>query len=801
MSKKNIVKRIISFFNRRWIKIVVISAVLFFMLFMLVMYIVVPKPLFDVSYSPVLYSRDGELLGGRVAGDGQWRFPIKNSLPEKYVTSLISFEDKRFFHHPGVDIFAIARAVKMNIGSSSIRSGGSTITMQCARLARGNRERNIYEKFVEICWAIYIEITYSKEEILGLYSAHAPFGGNVVGMESASWRYFGRDANMLSWAESATLAILPNSPALIHPGRNRDALKAKRDRLLIRLSEKGYITREECELAVMEPIPDSPISLPNDAPHLLERLVKSSSDNSLTTTLDGLLQRQVQSIIDRYALSNKANQIHNIAAIVADVKSGEVLAYAGNVSFRSEERHGNHVDIIMSSRSTGSTLKPFLYAAMLNEGMILPSTLIPDTPLNIGGFTPQNYNRTFNGAIPAHVAIERSLNVPLVRMLSQYNTGRFLSFLKSFGMTTLPYSEDHYGASLVLGGAEGNLWDLAGMYASMSRILNHYRDYNGKYDKSDIHPLTISPQMDTDPITSVMDKRLSDNSLLSAASIWFTYEAMSALNRPEEEAEWQQFSSMKRVAWKTGTSYGSRDGWAIGTTPQYVVGIWVGNASGEGRPGLTGVGYAAPVLFDIFSLLQGGGWFSMPYDELTKELICLKSGYRASPYCDDADSLYIPISGTHTALCPFHKIVHLTPDGRYRVNSSCEAVENMVETSWFVLPPSQEYYYKSSNTSYRTLPPLKPGCEENGSEQLDILYPDYDAILYLPRGFSGKQEKFIFRAVHTRIDATLYWHLDDTYLGETTTIHQMSSIIETGKHTLTIVDGSGNRRSVTFEVR
>jgi len=801
MTNSEKTKRIIQFFNRRWIKVIAISSVSFFLLFMLIMYIVVPRPLFDASYSPVLYSRSGELLGARVAGDGQWRFPIKDSLPEKYITCLVTFEDKRFFYHPGVDIFAISRALKMNLGSSDIKSGGSTITMQCARLARGNRDRNMYEKLVEMCWAVYIEITYSKQEILNLYAAHAPFGGNVVGMESASWRYYGRDATLLSWAESATLAILPNSPALIHPGRNRDALKAKRDRLLVRLSEKGYITKEECELAIMEPIPDAPLPLPNDAPHLLGRLAGKSSDNRIATTLDGTIQRQVQGIVDRYATSNKANQIHNLAAIVADVKSGEVLAYAGNVSFKSDERHGNHVDIIMSSRSTGSTLKPFLYAAMLNEGFILPSTLIPDTPLNIGGFAPQNYNRTFGGAVPAHVAIERSLNVPLVRMLSQYNTGRFLSFLKSFGMTTLPYSEDHYGASLVLGGAEGNLWDLAGMYASMSRTLNHYRDYNGRYDRSDIHPLTVHPVAEREPIISVTDRRLSDNSLLSAASIWFTYDAMSALNRPEEEVEWQQFSSMKRVAWKTGTSYGGRDGWAVGTTPQYVVGIWVGNASGEGRPGLTGVGYAAPVLFDIFSLLQGGEWFSIPYDELTKELVCLKSGYRASPYCDDADTLYIPRSGAHTALCPFHKIVHLTPDGRYRVNSSCEAVENMVETSWFVLPPSQEYYYKNNNTGYRTLPPLKPGCEESGSRQLDIIYPDHDAILYLPRGFSGEKERFVFRSVHTRNNATLYWHLDDTYLGKTTTIHQISCAIEAGRHTLTIVDDNGNRHSVRFEVR
>ena len=781
--------------NKKWIKVLAISIVSLFLFFCLVMYIVVPKPLFEVSYSPALYSTEGDLLGARVAGDGQWRFPVNDSLPSKYVTSLITFEDKRFFRHPGIDILAMARAFRMNVSSGNIKSGGSTITMQCARLARGNRNRNIYEKLVEMCWALYIEIAYSKQEILNLYSAHAPFGGNVVGMESASWRYFGRETSLLSWAECATLAVLPNSPSLIHPGRNRETLKAKRDRLLVKLSEKGHITKSECELAIMEPLPDAPLTIPNDAPHLLSRLTRSNRNNRIETSIDRGLQKQVQSIGDRYAMNNKANQVHNLAAIVADVESGEVLAYVGNVSFQSAERHGNNVDVITSSRSTGSTLKPFLYAAMLNEGFILPSTLIPDFPLNLSGFIPQNYSKTFNGAVPAHSAIERSLNVPLVRMLTQYNIGRFLSFLKSYGMTTLPYSEDHYGASLILGGAEGSLWDIVGMYASMSRTLNHFNDYDRHYDKTDIHPLT------TYPAKNKKTGKLSENSLLSAASIWFTYEAMAALSRPEEEAEWQQFSSMKKVAWKTGTSYGGRDGWAIGTTPLYAVGVWVGNASGEGRPGLTGVNYAAPVLFDIFSLLPGGEWFSSPLDEQEYEPVCRKSGYRASPYCDVVDTLLIPAIGIHTNLCPYHKLIHLTHDERYRVNSSCEAVENMVARSWFVLPPSQEYYYKSNNADYRTLPPLKPGCEESGMRLMDILYPDYDAMLFLPKGFSGEREKFVFKATHIRNDVTIYWHLDETYLGETTNLHQISCSAEKGKHILTIVDDQGNTRSVPFEVR
>ena len=423
----------------------------------------IPNPLFSNTYSTLLYSKDGDLLGARIAPDGQWRFPQANTLPDKFKRCLITFEDKRFYYHPGIDPAAMARAIRLNLTSGTVRSGGSTLTMQLARIAQGNQSRTILQKLKEIVWAMLLECRYSKEEILCLYAAHAPFGGNVVGAETASWRYFGRALDNLSWAESATLAVLPNSPALIHPGRNRERLRKKRDRLLARLYEEGIIPEMEYGLALMEPLPDKPLPLPNLAPHLLDRLASQQPGQRLQSSIDGGLQRIANEIVDRYAQTYKSNHIYNLAAIIAGVESGRVLAYVGNASIDNISGRGEQVDIITSPRSTGSVLKPFLYAAMLNEGFLLPSTLLNDTPLNINGFTPQNFNRSYYGAVPAHVAIERSLNVPLVRMLSDYNTGRFMELLKKLGMTTLRFSESHYGASLILGGAEGTLWDLAGM--------------------------------------------------------------------------------------------------------------------------------------------------------------------------------------------------------------------------------------------------------------------------------------------------------------------------------------------------
>lgn len=775
-------------------------------LWICLMHLWIPKPLISKPYSKLLYTTETSgrevLLGARIASDGQWRFPSGSEVPEKFAICLTQYEDKRFWYHPGVDPFALMRAVQLNLTQSRVVSGGSTLTMQLARIAQGNQSRTVGQKVIEMLWALYLECSYSKVEILRMYASNAPFGGNVVGIEAAAWRYFGREAKDLSWAEQATLAVLPNSPALIHPGRNRAELKQKRDKLLLRLYEKHILDKTEYELACMEALPEKPLPLPNEAPHLLERLAIEKQENRIHTTVDPTLQQQVQRLVNRYVADYRSNHIYNAAALVADVESGKILAYVGNVTDQNMTTgHGYQVDVITSPRSTGSVLKPFLYAAMLNDGLILPGTLIADTPLNINGFTPQNFNKTFYGAVPAHVAIERSLNVPLVRMLSQYNTGRFMSLLKRLGMTTLRFSEDHYGASLILGGAEGSLWDLSGMYASLARMLSHYRSYNGRYDRSDIHPLTPYPIEEKKPIRSVTDTRLADESLLSYASLWFMFEAMSGLNRPEEEADWQQFSSMKQVAWKTGTSYGGRDAWAIGVTPRYVVGVWVGNATGEGRSGLTGVGYAAPILFDIYSLLPDVPWFDQPYDELEEVAVCRQSGHKASAICDEVDTVYIPRTGIATAVCPYHRIVHLSQDGQYRVNSSCESVSRMQERSWFVLPPAQAYYYKNYHVEYQALPPLKPGCEEDQSRQIAILYPEHQAVLYLPKGFSGEREKVVMRATHTRSDATLYWHLDDVYLGETRQIHQMACLIEPGNHILTLLDEDGNRRSILFEVR
>ncbi len=673
-------------------------------------------------------------------------------------------------------------------------SGGSTLSMQVIRLARKGQGRTFMEKIKEIILASRMEITYSKEEILRLYSSYAPFGSNVVGIDAAAWRYFGREPEKLSWAESATLAILPNAPGLIYPGKNQERLRKKRNRLLDDLLKANIIDKETCELSKEEPLPGKPHPLPQIAPHLLDRAAKEGlKGERITSTIDGHLQERVNEIVENHHKILKGNEIHNACALVLDVNTGNVLAYVGNTSNKGKPEYEGDVDVITASRSTGSILKPYLFASMLNDGDILPGTLIPDIPTQIAGYVPQNYNVTFDGAVPAKRALARSLNIPAVRMLQQYGIEKFNHNLKKIGMTTLHKSPDHYGLTVILGGAEGKLWDIAGIYASMARTLNHYPDYGGKYDKSDYHPARYLSIENSDP-------ELEEKSFFDAASIYMTFEAMVEVARPDEESGWKQYTSASKVAWKTGTSFGFRDGWAVGVTPKYVVAVWVGNADGEGRPGLTGIQTAAPILFDIFSLLKPARWFLPPYDEMKRVAVCHQSGSRATDLCEQQDTLWVPSSGLRSEPCAYHQLVHLDPAGMFRVNSDCESVERMKHLSWFVLPPTMEWYYKSKNPSYKELPPLRSDCETGTLKAMEIIYPKHLSKIYVPVELDGSIGKTVFQVAHRRSSGNIHWHLDGRFIGSTQNIHQMGLSPDEGLHSLTLVDETGESITQQFEI-
>ena len=761
-------------------KIVLIIAYLFLLGFAFCL----PRELFPSPCSATLLSRDGELLGAHISREGQWYFGETSEVPEKFEKCIICYEDKRFRLHGGVDLLSAARALRQNLHRGKVVSGASTLTMQVIRLSRSDKPRTLPEKLWEMVLATRLEWRCSKDKILALYASHAPFGGNVVGLDAAAWRYFGRPADELSWAENAMLAVLPNAPALIHPGRNRERLLEKRNGLLDKLFRSGVIDETECLLAKDEPLPDKPLPMPDLAHHLLERGRKEFGEGEIRSTLDAALQRRVNAIAENHFREYHSNLVDNLGILVLDVPAGEIRAYYGNTRGCLEGLRGVEVDMVPAARSSGSTLKPLLYAAMLQEGMILPGTLIKDTPYNYNNFSPKNFNLSYDGAVPAHEVIERSLNVPSVRMLEQYGAERFLALLQALGFTTIDKSADHYGLSLILGGAEISLETLARAYYYLA----------AKLSDETLHK-------DLSYVSGARRRRLSPESVpLSPSAVWLTFDALSHANRPEEEASWLDFSSSRKVAWKTGTSWGDRDAWSVGVTPGHVVAVWVGNSDGEGRAGMTGVSYAAPVMFDVFAALPASHWFEMPLYDMVPVEVCARSGVPASSLCPDRDTIWAPELAPRPDPCRYHRRVHLDAERRFQVNSNCCPVEAMVTDTFFVLPPAQEWYYRRRHLDYRPLPPKHPLFDAASGDRnpIEIIYPQSGVTVVATRGLDGQKKGAVLKAAHSDPEAVLYWHLDGEYLGETRGFHEMMVSPEPGPHLLTLVDGDGVRRSVSF---
>ncbi|MCL2832390.1 MAG: penicillin-binding protein 1C [Treponema sp.] len=788
-------------------------------------------PLFNVSYSPVLYDREGRLLGAQVASDGQWRFPGTGELNKKFSAAMVEAEDSRFWIHPGVDPAAIGRALISNIRNGRVVSGGSTITMQCIRLSRGVTKRTVLEKCVEALLALRLELGKSKQDILALYAANAPFGANVVGLEAAAWRWFGRGPEDLSWAEAATLAVLPNNPALIHPGRNRDALKTNRDTLLTKLFNKGYFDQETLNLSLAESLPGEPLPLPQFAPHLLDRLVLESKKvtksktmkaavtggpaadtaHAFYTTIDKDIQERVQAILNRNSARFAENGIYNGACLIINTMTGETAAYVGNTN----TANAGNVDIINSVRSSGSLLKPFLYAAMLDSGDILPSSLVSDIPTRVGSYSPENITRTYLGAVPADEALARSLNVPAVRSLRVFGVDRFGRLLRALGLTTLVRANEDYGLPLILGGAEVSLWEMTGLYAGLGRSVNA-RDVNNPVffppavlDKTAQAPMSGNRALAATGTSAgngtSQAAAVNGSPLISPGAAWITLEALVSGVRPGEEAIWQDYANSRHIAWKTGTSFGYRDAWAIGVTPEWTVGVWIGNASGEGRAELRSAVTAAPVMFELFSALNSAGgssqtWFAQPASQLRRIEVCAASGFPAGPDCANVKFADVPVNSAAANVCPYCRTIIVDQSLKHRVTLQSGSSAAAVQVKWFVLPPAEEWYYRRWNLDYKPLPPEENPAAADGDTVIALYNPEPNGQVLVPREIDGSEGRIVFSAALRDDNGTLYWHLDGNYLGSTKTFHEMEARPQPGPHTLTLIDGAGNTLTRRFTV-
>ena len=751
-----------------------------------------PSQLFDSDYSRILNDNNGNLLGAQVASDGQWRFPKIDSVPQNFEMAILCFEDKRFYDHIGIDFLAIARALKQNIKHKKIISGASTVTMQVARMSQKNKPRTYFQKLKEIILATRIEWSYSKEEILELYTSHAPFGGNVVGLEAASWRYFGKSPDKLSIAEAAMLAVLPNAPSLIHISKNRDQLLQKRNDLLAVMKASEIISSDIYQLSILEELPNKPFPLPREAHHLLYSSFSKQTAEKKFSTLDFSIQSISNDIANEYHHSYSQNDIQNMAILVVETKTGKVLSYVGNPLDATQEKD---VDLIHAPRSSGSVLKPLLYAHSLDKSLLLPKMLVRDVPTIINGFQPKNYNRKYTGAVSADEALAMSLNIPAVIELQNYGVNPFLNRLKDHGFSTFNKDADHYGLSLILGGGEVTLWELVQSYARLGFILNTYNTTQ-KYPDSKAYALKSKQEIRSNKKETLHHS----HDLISAGSIYSTFLAMKEVQRPGDDGHWRRFNSSKDIAWKTGTSHGHKDAWAVGVTPEYTIGVWVGNADGEGKNGLVGYKAAAPVMFDIFNKLPNTTSFEEPVDDLIYASTCRNSGFLATMHCEVIDTLLIPLTASNALPCPYHVFIHTDNTGK-RVHSGCASPNEMDRKKWFVLPSSMANFYRVNHPEYKTLPNYHENCNtSSNTEVLSFIYPSHAVELFIPKNRIGEKTKTVFSAAHINPEAKLFWHLDENYLGVTTENHAMSFSISEGQHIVKIIDEDGNQKSQKFSV-
>ncbi|TMM59199.1 penicillin-binding protein 1C [Maribacter algarum] len=753
-------------------------------------YYCLPKELFKTPTATVVESRQGTLIGAKIADDGQWRFPVIDSVPRKFETCLLQFEDAYFYKHFGFNPVSMAKAIGSNISAGKTVRGGSTLTQQVVRLSR-NQNRSYFEKLIELILATRLEFRHSKEDILKLYASHAPYGGNVVGLDVASWRYFGLQPHQLSWAESATLAVLPNAPSLIYPGKNQQRLLDKRNRLLKKLLAEKYIDSTTYHLALLEALPLKPYPLPKIASHLVEQIAKNAKGQRIKSSLDENLQQNVNSIVQKYHQSLRQNQVHNAAVLVLDVNTKEVLSYVGNTQTTKENQ--KDVDMVQANRSTGSTIKPLLYAAMLDAGELIPDMLVPDVPTQIAGYTPENFNEDYSGAVQAKSALARSLNIPAVRLLQSYGLAKFRDQLDVFQLGGLNQTADHYGLTLILGGAESNLWDLCKTYMNLASTLNHFNATSSEYFSEEFTEPTFGKEVLDFGVKS------TNKTVFDAASIYLTFEAMKEVNRPDGNESWEFYDSSKEIAWKTGTSFGNKDAWTIGVTTDYVVGVWVGNADGEGRPNVTGVTSAAPILFDVFDVLPRSDWFQKPFDEFVDIDVCAKSGYLTTDSCP-RKTISIPNKPNYVNACNFHQMVQLDVQKQFRVNSSCVDLSTAISESWFSLPPLMEFYYKRTHPLYKPLPPFRNDCKSTNAPPMEFIYPKNGSRISLTKNFNGEKNEVVLKLAHAKPETGVYWYLDDRFISQTKDFHEIGLIPDLGRHKITVVDALGNEVSVTITI-
>ena len=809
-----------------------------------------PKAQLHRPSSPIVLDRNGEWLRAFLAADGMWRFSRHQSqevfsepapsltenrqpITDNYFLhqAMLTSEDRWFYYHFGVNPVSIATALYDNITAGKVVRGGSTITMQLARLMEP-KARNVPNKLWEMFRALQLELAYSKSEILTYYFNMLPYGGNIVGTAAASRFYFNKPQHAMSLGEAALLAAIPNSPERLRPDRFPDNARKAREKVLNRLLAHRQISEQQWREAAQEPIPTKRYPLPFKAPHLARMLVKGkglhagpTTGGRIYTTIDVKVQETALRILREYLDASYAGVInHRLpstgAIVVMDTRSRQVLAMVGSHDFFDRKALGQ-INGTLAPRSPGSALKPFIYALAIEQGLITPETLLFDVPVTYAGYEPVNYDGKYSGYVTARQALARSLNVPAVNLNARLKNDTLHAFLKRAGISTLALAKK-YGLSMVLGGCEVNLLELTTLYAGLANMgefapYQLVRSYQSPAAQAFGDQLPVKGGV-VESVSSLTDNRqlVTDNQskrLLQQETSFIVTEMLTTLQLPANTVKnpeaFESTMNLPKIAWKTGTSYGHRDAWCIGYSPELTIGVWLGNFNGKGSPMMSGADAATPILFALFTALTGQDthrWFTKP-EQLKIREVCTLSGAPVSPHCPTRKS-DVYISGVSSvATCTIHKRISIDETTGYSLCSHCRNLDkagsqNGYKTVIFEEWPAEAATWLAENGfAVPVLPAHNPLC--NGAiagTAPVILSPAEDTVYYIRPGIPLENQKIRLSASASNRTQELFWFLDGELIFKGNAGQQYWLTPVKGKHLLTCVDAEGRSASLPLHI-
>jgi penicillin-binding protein 1C len=728
------------------------------------------------EFSKEIHAKDGTLLTAYLTSDDKWR--LRTELEEvstELIKAILEKEDSWYYWHPGINPVSVVRAFYRNLTTGEIQLGASTITMQVARMLEP-KKRTYFNKLAEMFRSLQLEIKYSKEEILELYLSLLPFGGNIEGVKSASYIYFNRPPGKLSLAQSIMLAIIPNDPNSLRLDRSNEEMIKNRNYWINKFNQEEIFSSADLKDALDEPVENKRFAIPVSAPHFSQYIKDNFNGDILNTALDLSIQQTAENILLRNVRKAFYRGITNGAVLVIDNKNSSVVAYCGSADFYDESSFGQ-VNGVTAIRSPGSTLKAALYAYAFDDGNLTPQMKFADIPTDFHGYQPENCNLEFNGNVSAEFALLNSLNIPAVKLLEQVGLNNFINLLEGCGFNQIQKQKNKLGLSMILGGCGTNLQELTRLFSAFAR-------------KGKLYPLTFISTQNED----------EGEQIFSEASSYLVANILSGTSR-SDIADLSNYSKLPKFAWKTGTSYGKRDAWAIGFNPNYTIGVWMGNFNGVGSPNLSGAEVAVPLLFDLFNAIDYNSdvkWFEVPEELFTRE-VCSESGLIRTQYCKNVSRDYAIKDQSHNEVCNIHKPVYVNLDETIQYCTGCLPSTDYKKAVYAVYQPELTVWLSKNKYDYHLPPPHNPNCTAKFAEGgPKILSPSQDYEYFLEKN-SG-QEILLLAASDSRVK-THYWYVNEKFIKKSKPGEKVFFIPEEKELKITCLDDNGRDGSVKVSIK